>query len=84
MNVLICITYLAHLFQQLTEALLAMEEVKAIRSSVEKASIQSIKEASESHNAKISLLSSEVLQVILCISFLLYFLRIRAFHYLKY
>ncbi|KAL8089861.1 hypothetical protein AgCh_039355 [Apium graveolens] len=48
---------------QLTEALLAMEEVKAIRSSVEKASIQSIKEASESQNAKISLLSSEVSQV---------------------
>lgn len=61
-----------------------MEEVKAIRSSVEKASIQSIEEASESHNAKISLLSSEVSQVIMCISILLHFLRIQAFHYLNY
>lgn len=40
-----------------------MEEVKAIRSSIEKTSTQSIKEASESYNTKISLLSSEVSQV---------------------
>ncbi|KAK1357414.1 Centromere-associated protein E [Heracleum sosnowskyi] len=48
---------------QLTEALLAMEEVKAIRSSIEKTSIQSIQEASDSYNTKMSLLSSEVSQV---------------------
>lgn len=56
-----------------------MEEVKAIRSSIEKISIQSIKEASESYDTKISLLSSEVSQVILCISFLLYFFRYENF-----
>ncbi|XP_074369224.1 uncharacterized protein LOC141710559 isoform X2 [Apium graveolens] len=48
---------------QLTETLSALEEVKTIRSSVEKASIQSIEKASESFNAKNSLLSSEVSQV---------------------
>ncbi|WOG87596.1 hypothetical protein DCAR_0206826 [Daucus carota subsp. sativus] len=48
---------------QLTDALLAMEEVKAVRSSIEKSSLQSIKEASESYNSKITLLSSEVSQV---------------------
>ncbi|XP_074369223.1 uncharacterized protein LOC141710559 isoform X1 [Apium graveolens] len=47
---------------QLTETLSALEEVKTIRSSVEKASIQSIEKASESFNAKNSLLSSEVSQ----------------------
>lgn len=52
------------MFQQLTDALLAMEEEKAIWSAIEKTSIQAIEEKSNSYSAKISFLSSEMSQVL--------------------
>ncbi|XP_059646136.1 kinesin-like protein KIN-7O isoform X2 [Cornus florida] len=48
---------------QLTDALLAMEEEKAIWSAKEKASIEAIEEKAKSYNAEIMLLSKEMSQV---------------------
>ncbi|GFY98129.1 P-loop containing nucleoside triphosphate hydrolases superfamily protein [Actinidia rufa] len=47
---------------QLTEALLAMEEEKAIWSAKEKASIEAIEEKSKSYNAELMLLSNEIVE----------------------
>ncbi|KAI8543894.1 hypothetical protein RHMOL_Rhmol08G0254000 [Rhododendron molle] len=50
------------LAMQLTEALLSMEEEKAIWSAKEKASIEAIEDKSRSYNAEITLLSKEMLE----------------------